>query len=135
MGIVGLDKVLVDTSAWIEFFRKREPHFGAVATLIDEDRICCVGLVLAELIQCAKSEKELKVFSDFPSVFAFLPEDARLWAEAGRLSRMLRGKGRTIGLSDCFIAAAAISADVSVYTLDAHFESIRKAGAVRLYGK
>lgn len=66
-------------------------------------------------------------------MFTFLPEDARLWADAGRLSRTLRGKGRTVGLSDCFIAASAISADVPVYTLDVHFESIRKAGKLRLY--
>lgn len=119
-------RVLVDTSVWIEFFRKREPYHGIVARLIDEEQVVCCGIILAELMQGGKSEKELAVLGDFLQVFTFIPETPELWAAAGRLSFQLRRKGVTIGLSDCYIAVAAASARVQVATLDSHFEALCK---------
>jgi len=128
-----LAKVLVDTSVWIEFFRKQEPCFSVVTRLIDEEQVCCTGIILAELMQGAKSDKELAVLADFPHVFEFLPETPELWAAAGRLSFNLRRSGHTIGLADCFIAAAAAQAGVPLATLDAHFEKVKKAAKISLY--
>ncbi|WP_243689476.1 PIN domain-containing protein [Geotalea toluenoxydans] len=90
-------------------------------------------IILAELMQGAKSDKELAVLADFPHVFEFLPETPELWAAAGRLSFDLRRKGQTIGLADCFIAAAAAQAGVPLATLDAHFEIVKKAAKISLY--
>jgi len=33
-----LDKILVDTSVWIEFFKKKEPWHRVVSGLIDDKR-------------------------------------------------------------------------------------------------
>lgn len=126
-------RVLVDTSVWIEFFRGREPYQGIVARLIDTEQICCVGIILAELMQGVKSEKELAVLADFPQVFTFISETPRLWADAGRLSFQLRHKGLTVGLSDCFIAVAAASAHAAVATLDSHFETLCKPAGITLF--
>lgn len=41
------DKALVDTSAWIDFFRKREPCHAIVLQLMANERICSVGLIVA----------------------------------------------------------------------------------------
>jgi predicted nucleic acid-binding protein len=128
-----LARVLVDTSVWIEFFRKREPYLSAVARLIDEERVGSTGIILAELMQGAKSEKELAVLADFPLVFSFIPETVQLWADAGRLAFNLRRKGITIGLSDCFIAVAAASAHIQVATLDSHFDELCKPARITLF--
>ncbi|HYA85938.1 MAG TPA: hypothetical protein VEI57_02590 [Nitrospirota bacterium] len=45
-----MDRIVVATSAWIEFFRKKEPWFSAISGPMDDKRICCWGIVLAELI-------------------------------------------------------------------------------------
>jgi predicted nucleic acid-binding protein len=89
-----LDKILVDTSAWIEFFRKKEPWHSAISGLMDDKRICCSGIILAELIQGAKAEKELEVLRDFRHVFEFLDESVDLWQAAGELSNTLQRKGK-----------------------------------------
>jgi len=128
-----LANVLVDTSVWIEFFRKREPYHGIVAGLIDNAEVSCTGIILAELMQGAKTEKELAILDDFPKVFTFITETPFLWAAAGRLSFQHRCKGMTIGLADCFIAVAAASANVSVATLDRHFEALTKSAKIRLF--
>ena len=59
------DKVLVDTSAWIEFFRENTPYHKAIPELLDSRRICCTGIVLAGLIRGTKSQKELDVLKKF----------------------------------------------------------------------
>jgi predicted nucleic acid-binding protein len=128
-----LARVLVDTSVWIEFFRKHEPYHGIVTRLMDDELVCCSGLILAELMQGAKSEKELAVLGDFLQVFTFIPETPELWAAAGRLAFQLRRKGVTVSLSDCYIAVAAASARVQVATLDNHFEALCKPAKITLY--
>ncbi len=133
MGTSALARVLVDTSVWIEFFRKHEPYHGIVTRLIDEEQVVCCGIILAELMQGAKSDKELAVLADFLQVFTFIPETAELWVAAGKLSFQLRRKGITIGLSDCYIAVAAASARLQVATLDSHFEALCKPARITLY--
>ena len=123
----------MDTSVWIEFFKKKEPWHGTVSGLIDDKRICCVGLVLAELLQGAKSEKELAVLRDFRHVFEFLDESVDLWQAAGELSHALVRKGKTIGLSDCYLAVTAKANKAMILTLDRHFEAIKDVAGISLY--
>jgi len=118
----GSVKVLVDTSVWIEFFRGKEPGKSAVERLMDEGAICCVGLVMAELIQGARSEREIEVLKEFVSVFDFLDEDVATWEKAGRLANLMRKKGSTVPLSDCYLAVLASCGAVAVMTLDSHFD-------------
>lgn len=133
MEISGLARVLVDTSVWIEFFRKNVPYYSIVTRLIDDEQVYCCGIILAELMQGAKSEKELAVLDDFTGVFSFIPETSRLWATAGKLAFQLCRKGVTNGLSDCFIAVAAASVHAPVATLDSHFQLLAKPAKIALY--
>ena len=121
-----MDKVLVDTSVWINFFRKKEPFYSNVLKLIDEDKICCTGIILAELIQGTKSRKEIGTLKDFLSVFYFFRESTELWGKAGELSFSLRKAGKQIGLSDCYIVIAANRENVGILTLDNHFTTIKE---------
>ena len=125
--------VLIDSSVWIEFFRKNEPYHDIVSRLMDDEQIVCCGVILAELMQGAKSDKELAVLEDFLQVFAFIQETPELWAAAGKLSYKLRRKGVTVGLSDCFIAVAAASVKSRVATLDNHFDALCKPAGISLF--
>lgn len=128
-----MDKVLVDTSAWIEFFRKKEPYYSIILRLTDNDTICCIGIILAELLQGSKSEKELNTIKEFLYVFDFLPETLELWEEAGELSYNLQRKGKTVGLSDCYIAIVAKANILKLLTLDRHFSVLEKESGLQLY--
>jgi len=120
------DKILVDTSAWIEFFRKKDPYYKVILELVDNGKVCCLGIILAELLQGAKSQKELDVLKEFLYVFDFLPESTEMWRKAGELSYLLRQKGKAVGLSDCYISVVANTNDATLLTLDKHFEVIGK---------
>ena len=56
MEISDLARVLVDTSVWIEFFRKHEPYHGIVSRLIDDEQIFCCGIILAERLGCETAD-------------------------------------------------------------------------------
>ena len=122
MMTIASGEVLVDTSAWIAYFRQQEPLHSTVAALLETDRICCVGLILAELLQGAKGKAEQATLRDFPSVFSFINETTLLWVAAGDLSASLRRKGHTVGLADCFIAVAAKEYGAVILTCDRHFD-------------
>lgn len=127
------DKVLVDTSVWIAFFRKSEPCYSTVLRLLSQDRVCSAGIIVAELMQGAKSGKELSVLKDFIHTFEFLPESPSVWEKSGELSYRLRRKGITIGLADCFIAITARESNVRIYTLDTHFERLKEDPGITLF--
>ena len=128
-----MDKVLIDTSAWIEFFRKKDPYYSIVMELLDNDKICCIGIILAELLQGAKSEKELNTLKDFLHVFEFLPDSVKAWQNAGELSYAMQRKGKAIGLSDCYISILAKSGEVRVLTLDRHFSMLKEEYGLKIY--
>lgn len=125
-------KVLVDTSVWIAYFRKQEPQFSQLTELIDRDLVACCGIILAELMQGAKSERELKMLGGFLAVFEFPKESAGSWAAAGELSYNLRKSGSATGLADCYIAALAMKNGYRVLSMDKHFAEIAKAADIRL---
>ncbi|MBI5696827.1 MAG: PIN domain-containing protein [Nitrospirae bacterium] len=125
-------KVLVDTSVWIAYFRKQEPQFGRLTELIDQDRVACCGVILAELMQGAKSARELKMLKDFLAVFEFPGEATSLWVAAGELSYSLRKSGSAAGLADCYLAALALENGYTVMSLDKHFDEIATTAGLRL---
>lgn len=132
MATTGWVRILVDTSAWIAYFRQEEPCFSLVAQLLEDDRICCAGLILAELLQGARKAKEAAALRDFPQVLQFIPEEIENWIAAGSLSNRLRSKGLTVGLADCYIASVAKANGLEVLTLDRHFEILRDENSVVL---
>ena len=82
------------------------------------------GIVLFELIQGVKSDKEKAVVMNALSGLPYLEMNEQLWQKSAELSSSLKKKGMTLPLSDIFIAAIAIEHTLSVFTLDKHFEQI-----------
>ena len=56
-----------------------------------------------------------------------------LWQAAGELSNTLLRKGKSVGLSDCYLAASAKAHKVKILTLDKHFAIIKGAFGVEIY--
>ena len=116
---------LVDTSAWIEYL-KRTSHPIAKeiepALLFNTAAIC--QLVLAELVQGAKSEKEIVLIMDLVLVVKVLKESESTWQQAGFLANKLRKRGKTISLIDCYLAVLAKENKAMILTLDKHFSMI-----------
>jgi len=95
------ERILIDTSVWIEYFRNQSPVFvGFVAEIVKTSEICVPRVILAELMQGAKSEKELAVLAEFMDAFSIIDQTDQTWVNAGRLSHELRRRGKNINLSE-----------------------------------
>jgi predicted nucleic acid-binding protein len=127
------ERVLVDTSVWIEYFRNPESEAGATLDgLLEDCEICVPKIVLAELMQGAKSAKELAVIGDFFEAFQVIDQSSETWMNAGRLSYDLKKKGKTIHLLDCYLAVIAKEHSCAIFTLNRHFEEIKDLAGVSL---
>ncbi len=117
--------VLVDTSIWIEFFNHPESKNGEhLERLIIDDRVVYSGIILAELLQGAKIEKEYREIKDNMIVFPFLEANYETWLSAGKTAYDLRRKGITIPISDLLIASLAKENNCLVFSLDNHFKKV-----------
>lgn len=118
---------LVDTSAWVEFLRRKGDvkikH--AVARLLQADRVACTCPVRFELLSGAKKNEEADLAQAL-SLTQHYPFEADDWNRAALLERRLRAKGLTIPRNDLFVAVVAIRARMPVVCRDKHFDAIRK---------
>jgi len=124
---VSAKRVLVDTSVWVDYFRGGSAVLSEkVDRLLEGDDVCVPKIVLAELVQGAKSEREISIIEDFFDAFTIVDQGPETWQKAGKLSRQLKIKGKTIHLLDCYIAVIAQENACAILTLDDHFKEIQR---------
>jgi len=118
-------RILIDTSAWVDFLRARGGVLGDVVerALSDDTALMC-GVVVAELLQGAKGQKEVQQLEFLFANVACLPVLPDDWHDAGRALQALRLRGVTLPLSDAIIASVAKRHGVSILTADAHFKHL-----------
>ena len=120
-------RVLIDTSVWIKYFRDKPGTFSTrVDEILSKHEVCVPKIVIAELIQGSRSEREISIIQDFMDAFSVIDQKEETWLKSGRLSFNLRKKGKTIHLTDCYIAVIAQEHGCQVYTLDEHFVDLEK---------
>ena len=128
------DKVLIDTSVWIAYLQGTAPEKlqQLVDRLLDMKEIVVPKIVLAELIQGARSEKDIAVIREFLEAFTVVCEGHRTWMDAGKLSYDLKKKGKTVNLADCYISIMAKENRASILSLDKHFRDVQNEAGVEL---
>lgn len=116
--------VLVDTSYWVEFFNRPDSEEASrVAGLVRSDRAALAGVVMAELLQGARTDEELSELQDALTAVEWVPATPDVYARAGALDFSLRRRGVTVPITDCVIATAETFGGC-VLTLDRHFQSL-----------
>ena len=81
--------ILVDTSAWIDFFRGREPIASIVDSALDSDDVALCGPVLTELHRGLRTPRERKRVLPLLTACHLLEQPPALWEEAGDLGYAL----------------------------------------------
>jgi len=121
--------LLVDTTVWIDFFRgDSSPHVGRlVHALARGDDVCICGVVLTEILQGIREDRDHRRVLSRLDPLLFLPMTRQTFVDAAGIYRTLRRKGVTIRrATDCLIAAVAIEHDVELLHHDRDFDPIRK---------
>ena len=117
------ERVLIDTSAWIAFFRGAEPGAAVVAELIEGRRALRCGPVELELHRGLRRSEAHDVLTLWTGLEA-LEIDGLDFTSAGDLLRDLRARGITLPSIDGLIAALAIRHAVPLLAFDQHFEAV-----------
>ena len=126
------DLVLVDTSAWIEFFRGgTHPVADVVDRLLFDDRVALTGVVRAELLQGARNDAQKTALGRQLAATTRLIDPPDMWDRVADLGYSLRRKGFEVRLPDLAIAVVAMAHDIPVLSLDAHFEAIAAISTLR----
>lgn len=127
------EPVLVDTSCWIEYFNRPEERTAdAVRGLIRADRAALNGIILAELLQGARTEGEASRLRYALGAVAWVETSREVYGRAGDLGFALRRRGVTVPLTDCVVAASAEIIGGRTLTLDGHFEQIARTASLTL---
>jgi len=124
--------ILVDTSVWIEVFRRRRP-LDLTAVLDFDDVATCLPVV-QEVLQGFREEKAYRTARDamlsLPIVESPLRDE--VFVEAVGLFRTARKTGRTVRSStDCLIAACALRSDLEVLHRDRAFSILAEVSGLR----
>jgi predicted nucleic acid-binding protein len=127
---------LVDTSAWVEFFRATgSPVNRRLRTLIrGSDELATTESVAMELLAGVRSAAEnLRVQATLAGCRTYAVTGPHDWEQAAAIFRACRAQGSTPRTQiDCLIAAVAIRAGVPVLTADEDFEAIARHTPLQL---
>jgi tRNA(fMet)-specific endonuclease VapC len=124
--------ILIDTSAWVDFFRGRRPVADAVDHALDDDQAALCGPVMTELRRGLSSSGRTEVLRLLGGC-QIVVEPPQLWEEAGDLGYLLGRRGVTVKTLDLLIATIALAHDIPILTRDSDFALIRDSGVARLH--
>lgn len=128
------DKVLIDTSVWIDFFKgTSEQTIQTVSDLLKKRRVLLTGIVLFELLQGTKDKKEAQKISSLLAPLDRFDPDASFWEEAGLEANRLRQKGVSSPTLDLILALIATHAGASILSHDKHFQILTQHLPLKLY--
>jgi len=126
-----MNRVLVDTSIWISFFKGDETA-KPLLSMIESNLICTNELILAELIPSLMLRKENTLINLLRHVE--LQSLNINWNEitAMQAENLNNGINR-VGLPDLIIAQNAIQNDSLLFSLNKHFQLMSKITGLKLY--
>jgi predicted nucleic acid-binding protein len=119
--------ILVDTSAWIDFFHGRGALGGRVDAALEADDVALCGPVITELRRGLRPRDRARVLPLLHGCH-LLAQPANLWEEAGELGFFLGRRGATVKSLDLLIAAYALAHAVPLLSGDADFRVMQRAG-------
>ena len=117
--------ILVDTSIWIEHFRRGSRR---LASLLDEEQVAMHPFVIGELA-CGTLGKRREILALLHALpYALRPEDDEMlhFIEARRLA------GRGIGLVDMHLLASCVVGGHRLWTRDARLRDVAEDLAVAI---
>ena len=125
--------LLVDTSAWIELFR-RPPRIRFEESIDLDEVVTCLP-VIQEVLQGFREERAYRLAREamlaLPRVES--PLVIEVVEEAANLYRSARRAGVTVRSGvDCVIATCAIRNDLEVVHVDRDFDALARVSAVRV---
>lgn len=125
-------KVLVDSSVWIQYFKKG--NFPVLDRLIEENLVCVNDLILTELVPILRKQHQTVAIDSLNSLYKIpLKIDWEVIREY-QFINLKHGINR-VGIPDLMILQQIIDEKMTLYTLDRHFKLMNDIYNFELLGK
>ncbi|MEO6212076.1 MAG: PIN domain-containing protein [Vicinamibacterales bacterium] len=125
--------VLVDTSVWIEVFRKPAPL--SLEKMFDLDDVVTCSPVVQEVLQGFRDDRAFALARDAMQALPAIesPMRAEVFVEAADLYRSARRAGLTIRSGvDCLIAACALRHGLEVLHRERDYDTLARVSNLRV---
>ena len=124
------DLVMIDTSAWIKYFRNSDSKIAdIVQNLIETNKAAICGIIEMEIFNGIKSKSKLNDYKDLFSEIEYFEMAREDFRNAGMRMSRLRENGITVSPTDTIIAELCIRNKLNLLTTDAdfnHFKELEK---------
>ena len=109
--------IILDTSIWIEYFKRNDPYFNQVQAHLNLLNIKIIDPVIGELLQGALNQNEINFIQKH---IQYVPkiEIWNLFEKAGKYSFENKLVSKGIGLIDACLICASIETNSILWTLD-----------------
>lgn len=118
--------VLIDTSAWVEYLRDGGDPVTqqAVRAALDGGHAVLCDLVLLELWNGARGERQPRFLRVLEATLDWLPTTDAVWSRTRELARRSRAGGLTVPATDLLIAALARTHGTDLMHRDTHYDQL-----------
>lgn len=120
-----MSDILVDTSAWVAFFRGDAAAIRRVDPLLAEGRVAITGPVFAEVLSGARRAADFDLLNRLLRGLDRLAEPEALWDRVAEHRFALARRGYQASLVDLTIALAALDSGHTLLTRDSDFRRIQ----------
>jgi len=122
--------VVVDTSAWIDFFSGRDGDL--VDEMLARGSVVLPPIVVAELMSGAKALPERRAVAELLTMIPLHETPFDHWVRVGELRRTLRAKGVSVSTPDAHVAQCALDLGAPLLSKDAIFKLVASHAPLRL---
>ncbi|MBM3278639.1 MAG: PIN domain nuclease [Candidatus Handelsmanbacteria bacterium] len=122
--------VIIDTTVWIDYFKgETTPHTDWLEEVLDQQRLGLTDLILCEVLQGVRSDRQWTQVSQELSRFEIFPTGGiALSLAAAQNYRQLRAQGYTVRKTiDCLIATFCLKSGHLLLHNDRDFDPFEKA--------
>jgi tRNA(fMet)-specific endonuclease VapC len=121
------DKMLIDTSVWIEFFRKKESSISSrLKEYLKLNQACYTGPIAVEVYQGAKTPKEIQIIDQLLQTIHYVEITRMHYHHAGLISQKAAREGKVFSTIDMILASVAHDEQLLLFSLDTHFQEISR---------
>ena len=122
------DRILIDTSAWIECFKKtgNKSLQQLIIKILDSSQVATTNIIILELLQGCRDKKEYAEMKGRLESLELLSASGKVWDMAYNAGYDLKKNGITIPTIDLIIASIAKTYDYTLIHHDKHFRLITK---------
>ncbi|MBS0617245.1 MAG: PIN domain-containing protein [Spirochaetes bacterium] len=110
--------ILADTSVWIDYLRGKSPYRKILRHQLEIGNVVTIGAIFAELLQGAKTQKEVDGLLAFYNALPTLDAGNAVWLDAGVAAFSEQALQRGVGLVDLAIVTAARRSGAKIWSRD-----------------